>query len=97
MTYGLPKPVSSKEIFFDTDKRWFVTEAIGPGKVYCSIVGEEFEDLDVVRVWIDKQGLAHRMNGPAVESSSGYKMWMVRGCRMYTAFPAREFPPPSGG
>lgn len=96
MVHGLPKPVSSNEILFETDKHWFVPGAIGPGKVYCSIVGEAFEGLDVVRVWINKQGLAHRMNGPAVESNSGYKMWMMRGYRTHP-LPTREYPPPTGG
>jgi hypothetical protein len=94
--FCLPKPVPPVGVVFETDKRWYVADTTGPGKVYCHIEQEGVEGSDVIRVWIDKQGLAHRTNGPSIESTSGYKMWTVRGCQMYT-YPAREYPPPEGG
>lgn len=35
------------------------------------------------REWLDSNGLYHRLDGPALESSSGLKTWIVHGNEIY--------------
>jgi hypothetical protein len=43
------------------------------------------------RVWRNKEGEFHKLDGPAIEYMSGYKVWYKNGLRHRLDGPAREF------
>lgn len=47
---------------------------------------------DGFRTWRDKDGLSHRLHGPAIEDPDGLKQWMVHGKIHRDGGPAVEMP-----
>lgn len=75
---GIPRVPMPKGGFRDGSTRWRVTGKPKSGKQDC-VVGM----VEEARVWTDKEGWVHRMNGPAVEVRDGAKVWMMRGFKVW--------------
>lgn len=48
-------------------------------------------DEDGNKIWLNEYCLLHRLDGPAVERTDGYKAWYVNGGRHRLDGPAIEF------